>query len=126
MAAIQKQQEELRRRQEEAARLEAEEKARIEEEERKAEEEARRKEELKALKKQKEKEKQEELKKSGKFLTKAQKTAKAHREAKLQQMIAAGVKIGALDEDKTEAGEKKKTETKKRGGRKNDKVSNDV
>ena len=122
LAAIQKQQEELRRRQEEAARLEAEEKARIEEEERKAEEEARRKEELKALKKQKEKEKQEELKKSGKFLTKAQKTAKAHREAKLQQMIAAGVKIGALDEDKTEAGEKKKTETKKRGGRKNDKL----
>ncbi|EJT79015.1 eukaryotic translation initiation factor 5B [Gaeumannomyces tritici R3-111a-1] len=122
LAAIQRQQEELRRQQEEDARLEAEEKARIEEEERKAEEEARRKEELKALKKQKEKEKQEELKKAGKFLTKAQKEAKAHREAKLQQMIAAGVKIGALDEDKTEGREKKKSEAKKRGGRKNDKL----
>ncbi|KXX82151.1 Eukaryotic translation initiation factor 5B [Madurella mycetomatis] len=121
LLAIQKQQEELRRRQEEAERLEAEERARIEEEERRLAEELKRKEEEKARKKQKEKERIEQLKREGKFMTKAQKEEKARNERKLQQMIAAGIKVGALEEgesEKEEKKEKKKVDTRKRGGRK--------
>jgi translation initiation factor 5B len=81
------------------ARLEAEEKARIEEEERQAAEEQRRKEEAKALKKQKEKEKIEQLKKEGKFMTKAQKEAKARNELRLKQMLeSGGAKVAGLGE----------------------------
>ncbi|RYO75481.1 hypothetical protein DL762_010019 [Monosporascus cannonballus] len=122
LAAIQKQQEELRRQREAAEKAEAEEKARLEELERKEAEEAKRREEEKARKKQKEKEKIEQLKREGKFLTKAQKEEKARNERKLQQMLAAGVKIGAAEE----AGEEKKRkavyDSKKRGGKRNDKV----
>ena len=81
----------------------------------------RKKEEARALKKQKEKEKIEQLKKEGKFMTKAQREEKARNEKKLQQMLAAGVKIGPTDEG--EGQEKKKKvvyDSKKRGGRKND------
>jgi translation initiation factor 5B len=79
-------------------------------------EEEKRKEEAKALKKQKEKEKIEQQKKEGTFLTKAQREEKLRNEMKLKQMIAAGVKVGGLD-----AGEKKKPtyDKKKKGGRKN-------
>jgi len=120
LLAIQKQQEELRRRQEEQEQFAAEEKAKAEEEERNAAEEARRKEEQKALKKQKEKEKIEELKKAGKYLSPAQKKANARNEQKLQQMRAAGIKVDALDEG--EAEKKKTASEKKRTGRKNEKV----
>ncbi|KAK3368989.1 eukaryotic translation initiation factor 5B [Lasiosphaeria ovina] len=120
LVALQKQQEELRRRKEEEARLLAEEKARIEEEERLAEEEAKRLAEEKARKKQKEKERIEQLKKEGKFLTKAQKEEKARNERKLQQMLAAGIKIGGAAGE-GEAEPKKKTE-KRSAGRKNNKV----
>ncbi|OHE98765.1 hypothetical protein CORC01_05854 [Colletotrichum orchidophilum] len=115
LAALQKQQEELRRKQEEDARFAEDEKKRIEEEERAAEEENKRREEAKALKKQKEKEKIEQLKKEGKFMTKAQKEEKARNERKLQQMLAAGIKVGPAEE-----GEKKKVvyDNKKKGGRK--------
>ncbi|KAK1755782.1 hypothetical protein QBC47DRAFT_300279 [Echria macrotheca] len=127
LLAIQKQQEELRRRQEEEARLLAEEKKRIEEEERLAEEEAKRKEEEKARKKQKEKERIEQLKKEGKFLTKAQKEEKARNERKLQQMIAAGIKVGGLEEGESEQQPKKKPEKKpeqkkRPAGRRQDKI----
>ncbi|GJC88264.1 eukaryotic translation initiation factor 5B [Colletotrichum liriopes] len=105
LAALQKQQEELRRQQEEQARMAEEEKKRIEEEERAMEEENKRREEAKALKKQKEKEKIEQLKKEGKFMTKAQKEEKARNERKLQQMLAAGIKVGPADEGE---GDKKK------------------
>ncbi|KAL2127078.1 hypothetical protein VTI74DRAFT_11374 [Chaetomium olivicolor] len=120
LLAIQKQQEELRRRQEEAERLLAEEKARIEEEERREAEERKRKEEEKARKKQKEKEKIEQLKREGKYLTKAQKEEKARNERKLQQMLAAGIKVGAMvegegEKEKEEKKEKKKADTRKRG-----------
>ncbi|POR36637.1 Eukaryotic translation initiation factor 5B [Tolypocladium paradoxum] len=94
LAMIQKQQEEMRRQREEEERLNAEIQARTEEEERQAAQEAQRREELKALKKQKEKERIEQLKKEGKFLTKAQKEEKARNERKLQQMLAAGIKVG--------------------------------
>jgi translation initiation factor 5B len=116
---LQKQQEELRRREEEKAKAEAEELARIEEEERLEAEEVRKREEAKVLKKQKEKEKIEQLKKEGKYMTKAQKEEKARNERKLQQMIAAGIQVGGL-----QAGEEKKTKPsydnrKKKGGKKN-------
>ncbi|KAJ4418608.1 eukaryotic translation initiation factor 5B [Neurospora sp. IMI 360204] len=124
LAALQKQQEELRRRQEEEARLLAEEKARIEEEERLAAEDAKRKEEERARKKEKEKQRIEQLKKEGKFMTKAQREEKARNERKLQQMLAAGIKVNALegeeakkkpvydDKKKRAAANKKKDEEK--------------
>ncbi|KAF2683978.1 hypothetical protein K458DRAFT_303506 [Lentithecium fluviatile CBS 122367] len=99
LAALQKQQEERRRREEEAARLEAEERARIEEQLRLEEEEEKRKAEAKALKKQREKEKIEQLKKEGKYMTKAQKEAKARSELRLKQMLeSGGAKVEALDQ----------------------------
>ncbi|KAF2279341.1 uncharacterized protein EI97DRAFT_430425 [Westerdykella ornata] len=99
LLALQKQQEERRRREEELARLEAEEKARIEEEERREAEEQKRREEARALKKQREKEKIEQLKKEGKFLTKAQKEAKARAELRMKQMLeSGGAKVLGLEE----------------------------
>ncbi|GKT85213.1 eukaryotic translation initiation factor 5b [Colletotrichum tofieldiae] len=118
LAALQKQQEELRRQQEEQARMAEEEKKRIEEEERAMEEENKRREEAKALKKQKEKEKIEQLKKEGKFMTKAQKEEKARNERKLQQMLAAGIKVGPADEGEGDKKKKVVYDNKKKGGRK--------
>jgi translation initiation factor 5B len=99
LAALQKQQEERKKKEEELARIAAEEKARLEEEERMAEEEQKRQSEAKALKKQKEKEKIEQLKKEGKYMTKAQKEAKAKADLRLKQMLeAGGAKVAALEE----------------------------
>ena len=105
LAALQKQQENLKKQQEEQARANAEEKARIEEEERLAVEEEKKKEEARARKKEKEKEKKEQLKKEGKLLTPAQREANRRNEMKRQQMLAAGVKVAGLGE---ESAEKKK------------------
>lgn len=118
LAALQKQQEELRKRQEEEARLAAEEKARIEEEERRLEEEEKKKAEAKALKKQKEKEKIEQLKKEGKYMTKAQKDAQAQQKLRMQQMLDSGVKIAGLEglTEKTKA--PKYDSKKKKSGKK--------
>ena len=113
LAALQKQQEALRKQQEEQARLEAEDKARAEEEERLAEEERKRKEEAKAAKKQREKDKVEQLKKEGKYLTKAQKEAKAKADLRLKQMLDSGVKVAAL-EGETEAPKKPKYDDRKK------------
>ncbi|CAA9960566.1 eukaryotic translation initiation factor 5b [Pyrenophora teres f. maculata] len=100
LAALQKQQEERKKREEEIARAEAEERARLEELERQEAEEQKRKEEAKALKKQKEKEKIEQLKKEGKYMTKAQKEAKAKADLRLQQMLEqGGAKVAGLAED---------------------------
>lgn len=98
IAALQKQQEALKKRQEEQARIAAEEQARIEEEERLAAEEEKKKEEARARRKEKEKEKKEQLKKEGKLLTKAQKEQNQRNEMKRQQMLAAGGKVAGLDE----------------------------
>ncbi|KAI9886681.1 MAG: hypothetical protein M1823_001525 [Watsoniomyces obsoletus] len=98
LAALQKQQELLRKQQEERARFEAEEKARIEEEERAEAEAEKKREEVRALKKAKEKEKKEQLKKEGKLLTKAQKEAKERNELRMKQMLAAGGKVAGLEE----------------------------
>ncbi|QPH09900.1 hypothetical protein C2857_000952 [Epichloe festucae Fl1] len=124
LALIQKQQEELRKRKEEEERLLAEAKARAEQEEKLEEEEIKRREEAKALKKQKEKEKIEQLKKEGKFLTKAQKEEKARNERKLQQMLAAGIKVGP-QESADEPRKKVVYDNKKKKGR-NDKVDEEA
>ncbi|KAH8681029.1 hypothetical protein BX600DRAFT_376059 [Xylariales sp. PMI_506] len=122
LAAIQKQQEELRRQREESERLAAEEKARIEEEEQREAEENKRREEEKARKKQKEKERIEQLKKEGKFLTKAQKEEKARNERKLQQMVAAGIKVGPQDGEVEEKKKKVVYDNRKRGGKQSQKA----
>ncbi|KAL9581097.1 MAG: hypothetical protein Q9203_006031, partial [Teloschistes exilis] len=106
LAALQKQQEALRKKQEEEARAEAEEKARIAEEERLAAEEEKKKEEARARRKEKEKEKKEQLKKEGKLLTKAQIEQNKKNELKRQQMLGAGAKVAGLEDH--ESGEKKK------------------
>ncbi|KAL2352538.1 hypothetical protein BJ546DRAFT_212982 [Cryomyces antarcticus] len=98
LAALQKQQEELRRREAEQARAEAEEKARIEEEERLAAEELKKKEEAKAQKKLRDKQKIDELKKSGQYKTKAQKEAEANAKRRLQQMLDSGAQVAAFNE----------------------------
>ena len=117
LAALQKQQETLRKQQEEQARLAAEEKARIEEEERLAQEEEKRKEEARQRRKEKEKEKKEQLKKEGKLLTKAQKEVVQRNEIKRQQMLAAGGKVAGLDEPAQQKPvyEKRKKPAKKLG-----------
>lgn len=126
LALIQKQQEELRRRREEKDRREAEAKALAEEDERLAAEELKRKEEQKALKKHKEKERVEQLKKEGKFLTKAQREEKARNERKLQQMLAAGVKVGPQESVDVESRRKVTYESKKRRGKNEQKIDEDV
>lgn len=99
LAAIQKQQETLKRQQEEQARLAAEERARIEEEERLAAEEEKRKAEARARRKEREKDKKEQLRKEGKLLTKAQKEQAQRDEIKREQMLAAGaIKVAGIDE----------------------------
>ncbi|KAI9793937.1 MAG: hypothetical protein M1833_000506 [Piccolia ochrophora] len=98
LAALQKQQEALRRQQEEQARLEEEERLRAEEEEQRTAEEEKKREEARAVKKQKEKEKKEQLKREGKFMTKAQKEEKQRNELRKQQMLAAGGKVAGLEE----------------------------
>lgn len=116
LAALQRQQEALRKREEENAKLAAEERARIEEEERQAAEDEKRKEEARLRKKEKEKEKKEQLKKEGKLLTKAQKEVAQRNELKRQQMLAAGGRVAGLDEPpekKKPVYDKKKKATKK-------------
>ncbi|KAI2607319.1 uncharacterized protein GGS25DRAFT_328054 [Hypoxylon fragiforme] len=122
LLAIQKQQEELRRQREEAERIAAEEKARLAKLEQEETEESKRKEEERARKKQKEKEKIEQLKKEGKFLTKAQKEEKARNERKLQQMIAAGIKVGPSEEGGEDKKKKVVYDSKKRGKKADQKV----
>ena len=102
LAALQKQQELLRKQQEEREKADAEERARIEEEERLAAEEEKRKEEARARKKEKDKEKKEQLKKEGKLLTPAQREANRRNESKKKQMLAAGLKVEGLDKEPAE------------------------
>ncbi|KAG5935729.1 hypothetical protein E4U60_002985 [Claviceps pazoutovae] len=124
LALIQKQQEELRKRKEEEERLLAAARLRAEQEEKLEEEEIKRREEARLLKKQKEKEKIEQLKKEGKFLTKAQKEEKARNERKLQQMLAAGIKVGP-QESADERKKKVAKDIKKKKGR-SEKVDEDA
>ncbi|KAI3338792.1 hypothetical protein F4824DRAFT_75960 [Ustulina deusta] len=118
LAAIQKQQEELRRQREVAEKAAENEKARLAELEKQEAEEAKRKEEERARKKQKEKERIEQLKKEGKYLTKAQKEEKARNERKLQQMINAGLQVGPSEDGEDK--KKKVTYDSKKRGKKNE------
>ncbi|KAK0658411.1 Eukaryotic translation initiation factor 5B [Lasiodiplodia hormozganensis] len=115
LLALQKQQEERKRLEEEQARLLAEEKKRLEEEERLAEEEEQKKAEARALKKQKEKEKIEQLKREGKYMTKAQKEAQRQAELRMKQMIASGAKVAGLEDPEAK---KKPVYDKKKKGKK--------
>ncbi|KAJ5444254.1 Eukaryotic translation initiation factor 5B [Penicillium daleae] len=117
LAALQKQQELLRKQREEEERLAAEEKAALEEQARlDAEEEAKR-EEARQRKKEKEREKKEQLRREGKLLTKAQKEAQAKNELRMKQLLASGVQVAGL-----EGGAEKKRPVyenrKKKGGKK--------
>jgi translation initiation factor 5B len=94
--------------------LKAEAKAREEELDRLEAEEQKRKEEQKALKKQKEKERIEQLKKEGKFMTKAQREEKARNEKKLQQMLAAGIKVGPQESADGEVKKKPEKDNRKK------------
>ncbi|KAL1305338.1 hypothetical protein AAFC00_002236 [Neodothiora populina] len=114
LAALQKAQEERRRREEEEARLAAEEKARIEEEERLAAEEEQRQIEAKAAKKERERQKIEQLKKEGKYKTKAQKEADARAKARLQQMLDSGMVVSGISGDADEQEKKVKKEDRRK------------
>ncbi|KAH8700446.1 hypothetical protein BGW36DRAFT_357105 [Talaromyces proteolyticus] len=108
LAAIQKQQEALRKEREEAERLEKELKEADEQQRRQIEEEEKKKEEARQRKKEKEREKKEQLRREGKLLTKAQKEQKERNELRMRQMLEAGVgHVAGLDS--TDKGEKKKT-----------------
>ncbi|EED16720.1 mitochondrial translation initiation factor IF-2, putative [Talaromyces stipitatus ATCC 10500] len=123
LAAIQKQQEALRKAQEEEERLRAEAEAAEAERIRKLEEEEKKKEEARQRKKEKEREKKEQLRKEGKLLTKAQKEAKERNELRMKQMLAAGVGHVAGLEERGEPSEKKKmvvTNRKKKGPKKDE------
>jgi translation initiation factor 5B len=99
LAALQKQQEELRKRQEEE-RLEAEQKAKQEEEERQRdEEEEKRREEAKAAKKAKEKAKVEQMKREGTYKTEKQRKDEAQQKLRLQQMLESGAKVAGIEGD---------------------------
>ena len=118
LAALQKQQEQLRKQQEEKAKADAEERARIEEEERLAAEEEKRKEEARQKRKEREKEKKEQLKKEGKLLTPAQKEQQRRNEMKRQQMMDAGMKVAGMEEEPIEKKKPVYDSKKKKGPRK--------
>lgn len=108
----------MRLQKEEEERIQAEHKARIEELDRQDAEEMARKEEQRALRRQREKEKIEQLKKEGKFMTKAQREEKARNELKLQQMIDAGITVGPSDEPEGQDKKKVVYESRRRPARK--------
>lgn len=120
LAALQKQQEELRKRQEEDARSVAEEKARAAEADKLAEEEEKRKAELKAAKKEREKKKIEEMKKAGTYKTEKQRKDEAQAKLRLQQMLESGAaKVAGIDGDAEDTKKKSsKDDRRKRNPRK--------
>ncbi|KAJ2999795.1 hypothetical protein HDV02_001818 [Globomyces sp. JEL0801] len=110
IAALREALEAKRAAEEEAARQEELIRKKQEEEEARAAEEERLKAEAKQKKREREKARKEELKKSGKYMTPAQKLAAQQAKAKLDAMIAAGLVVPALMEpqDKEEGAKKKK------------------
>merc|ERR1711879_692288 len=86
---------------EERLKAEEEEKERLEEERvRKAIEDKQKEEERRAAKKEREKQKKEQLKAEGKWLTPAQKAAKARADAMLEAMRAQGAEVPVAGEKK--------------------------
>lgn len=123
IAAIQRQQEALRKAQEEEERRREEQRRLEEEYRRKLEEEERRKEEARQRKKEKEREKKEQLRREGKLLTKAQKEAKERNELRIKQMLAAGVgHVAGLEGKTTEEKKKPVYDNRKKRGPKKEEV----
>ncbi|KAI9931793.1 hypothetical protein ASPWEDRAFT_66346 [Aspergillus wentii DTO 134E9] len=121
LAALQKQQEALRKQREEEERLKAEEAAAEAERKRLDDEEEKKREEARQKRKEKEREKKEQLKKEGKLLTKAQKEAKERNELRMKQMLAAGVgKVAGLEEGGAEKKRPVYENKKKKGPKKHE------
>ena len=114
LAALQKQQEELRQRQEEEARVREEAKLRDDEQSKRIEEEDRKKEEAKAAKKAKEKAKVEQQKREGTYKTEKQRQDEARAKLRLQQMLESGAKVEGIDGGEGETGGKKSTRDDRR------------
>ncbi|KAK5112365.1 hypothetical protein LTR62_004328 [Meristemomyces frigidus] len=115
LAALQKQQEDLRIKQEEDARIAAEERQRVEEERKREEEEEKRTTEQRTAKKAKEKAKIEQMKKEGTYKTEKQRRDEAQQKLRLQQMLESGVaKVEGISEATTHDGE---SEAKKSRGK---------
>ncbi|KAF3942226.1 hypothetical protein ABW19_dt0200853 [Dactylella cylindrospora] len=121
IAALQRQQEARKKAEEEQRRIEEEARRAAEEEEQRIAEEEKRKEEAKLRKKEKEKEKVAQLKKEGKYLTKAQKQQQQQNQLRLQQLIDAGAQIEGLADPSASAKKKPVYDKKKRKGGKQEK-----
>lgn len=107
LAALQKQQEELKRQREEEARMREAEKARAAEEERLSKEDEQAKAEARAAKKERERKKIEEAKKAGTYKTEKQRKDEAQAKLRLQQMLESGAKVAGMGGE-GEGEEKKK------------------
>ncbi|KAF2479417.1 hypothetical protein BDY17DRAFT_256961 [Neohortaea acidophila] len=119
LAALQKQQEELRLRQEEEARLLEEEKKRDEQEQARIAEEEQKLAEAKAAKKAKEKARVEQQKREGTYKTEKQRRDEAQQKLRLQQMLDSGAKVSGIDsQDDSAAKKASKDDRKKRNPRK--------
>ncbi|KAK4554050.1 eukaryotic translation initiation factor 5B [Recurvomyces mirabilis] len=124
LAALQKQQEDLRKAEEEKARTAAEEKQREEEERKREEEDEKKTAEQKAAKKAKEKAKVEQMKKEGTYKTEKQRKDEAQQKLRLQQMLesgsakVAGISGATAEEGEHEAKKSKKDDRKKKDPRK--------
>ncbi|KAI9504287.1 P-loop containing nucleoside triphosphate hydrolase protein [Coemansia spiralis] len=102
IAALQKMMEEQRRLEEQRKREEEEEQRRIEEEERLAAEAEAREAAEREAKREATRLRREQMKREGLLLTKKQKEAKTRQEQQLKAMLAAGVKIAGLSDNKQE------------------------
>lgn len=118
LAALQKQQEELRLRQQEDERLRQEEKARIAEEDRLSKEEEQAKVEARAAKKERERKKIEEAKKAGTYKTDKQRKDEAQAKLRLQQMLESGAKVAGIEGEGEEKKKAPKDDRRKRNPRK--------
>lgn len=118
LAALQKQQEELRLRQEEDERIRQEERARIAEEDRLSKEEEQAKVEARAAKKERERKKVEEAKKAGTYKTEKQRKDEAQAKLRLQQMLESGAKVAGIDGDGEEKKKTSKDDRRKKNPRK--------
>ncbi|KAK5175402.1 eukaryotic translation initiation factor 5B [Saxophila tyrrhenica] len=114
LAALQKQQEELRAREEAEKRAAEEAKQRDEEERKRIEEEEMQKEEARAAKKAKEKARIEQQKREGTYKTEKQRKDEAQQKLRLQQMLDSGAQVAAMKEGDSDTGAKKPKDDRKK------------
>ena len=107
LAALQKQQEDLRKQKEDEAREAAEAKQRDEADRQKIEDEERKEKETKAAKKAKEKAKVEQQKREGTYKTEKQRKEEAQSKLRMQQLLDSGVQVEAIQGGDDSAGPKK-------------------